>query len=71
MALGSTQPLTEISTRNLHEGKGRAARKAVSLTAICEPIVESLDVSQTYGPPWPVAGIVLPLFTITDFVNIP
>jgi hypothetical protein len=38
MALGSTQPLTEMSTRNLSEGKGQPARKA-DLTAICEPIV--------------------------------
>jgi hypothetical protein len=38
VALGSTQPLTEMSTRNLPEGKGRPARKA-DLTAICEPIV--------------------------------
>jgi hypothetical protein len=39
MALGSTQPLTEMSTRNLPEGKGRPALKADNLTAICEPIV--------------------------------
>jgi hypothetical protein len=39
MALRSTQPLTEISTRNLPVGKGRQARKAENLTAICEPIV--------------------------------
>jgi hypothetical protein len=42
MALGSTQPLTERSTRNLPEGgggKGRPARKADNLTATCEPIV--------------------------------
>jgi hypothetical protein len=39
MALGSTQPLTETSTRNLPGGKGRPARKADNLTAICEPIV--------------------------------
>jgi hypothetical protein len=37
MALGSTQPLTEMSTRNLHEDKGRPARKADNLIAICEP----------------------------------
>jgi hypothetical protein len=37
MALGSTQPLTEMSTRNLSGGKGRPARKADNLTAICEP----------------------------------
>jgi hypothetical protein len=38
MALGSTEPLTEMSTRNLRGGKGRPVRKA-DLTAIFEPIV--------------------------------
>jgi hypothetical protein len=35
----STQALTEMSTRNLSGGKGRPARKANNLTAICGPIV--------------------------------
>jgi hypothetical protein len=39
MAPGSTQPLTETSTRNLPGGKWRPARKADSITAVCEPIV--------------------------------
>jgi hypothetical protein len=39
VVLGSTQPLREMSTGNLPGGKGRPARKADSLTAICEPIV--------------------------------
>jgi hypothetical protein len=39
MALGSTQPLREMSTRNLPEGKGRPALRADNLTAIREPIV--------------------------------
>jgi hypothetical protein len=39
MALGSTQPLGDISTRNLPGSEGRPARKADNLTAICEPIV--------------------------------
>jgi hypothetical protein len=39
MALGSTQPLTEMSNSNLPRGKGRPARKTDNLTAICEPIV--------------------------------
>jgi hypothetical protein len=40
MVLESTQPLTEMSTRNLPGGKGRAKeRKADNLTATCEPIV--------------------------------
>jgi hypothetical protein len=36
MSLGSTQPLTEMSTRNFPGGKGRPARKFDNLTAICE-----------------------------------
>jgi hypothetical protein len=39
MILESTQPLTEMITSNLSEGKGRLACKADNLTAICEPIV--------------------------------
>jgi hypothetical protein len=39
MALGSTKPLTEMSTRNLPGDKRRPARKADNLTAIYEPIV--------------------------------
>jgi hypothetical protein len=67
MALGSTQPLKEMSTRNLPGCKGRPARKADNLTAICEPTVYgtcgSLDVSQPYRPPWSVAAIAL-LFSL-------
>jgi hypothetical protein len=37
--LVSTQPLAEMSTRNLPGSKGRQARKADNLTAVCEPIV--------------------------------
>jgi hypothetical protein len=39
MALGSTQPLTEISPGNFPVGKGRPAREADNLTAMCEPTV--------------------------------
>jgi hypothetical protein len=39
MALGSTQPLIEMSNRNFPRGKGRPARKADSLIATCEPTV--------------------------------
>jgi hypothetical protein len=38
-ALGLTQLLAEISTRNLPGSKGQPERKADNLTAICEPIV--------------------------------
>jgi hypothetical protein len=39
MALGSTQPLTEMSTRNLPGGKKWSARRADNLAAIYEPNV--------------------------------
>jgi hypothetical protein len=39
VAHGSSQPVTEMSTRNLPGGKGRLAFNADDLTAICEPIV--------------------------------
>jgi hypothetical protein len=39
MVLGSTQPLTEMSTRNLPAANGRSAHKADNLTAICVRII--------------------------------
>jgi hypothetical protein len=51
MFLGSTQPLTEMSDRNLPGGKGRPARKADNLTAIYEPIcLEIVGVSTSHNP---------------------
>jgi hypothetical protein len=39
MALVSTEPLTEMNTKNIPGGKGRPAREADNLTAICGLIV--------------------------------
>jgi hypothetical protein len=39
MALDSTQPLKEMSTRNLPGGKNRPVSRADNLSAICEPNV--------------------------------
>jgi hypothetical protein len=39
MLLESTQPLTEMITRDLPGGKGRPAYNAENPTLICEPIV--------------------------------
>jgi hypothetical protein len=54
MALGSTQPLTEMSTKNLPGGKQRPAPRADNLAAVCEPNASkcaSLNLSQPEGPP--------------------
>jgi hypothetical protein len=37
MSLGSTQPLTKMSTKNLPGRKGWPAHKADNLTVICTP----------------------------------
>jgi hypothetical protein len=51
MALGLTQPLTEMSTTNLPGGKERPALKADNLTAIREPtLLENVGASTTHNP---------------------
>jgi hypothetical protein len=69
MALGSTQLLKKATTTN--EGKWPPARKADSLTAICEPIIYrkygSLNSSQPYGPSRHVTGIVLLFLPLYNF----
>jgi hypothetical protein len=58
-SLGSTQPLTEMSTTNLPAGKGRPARKADNrLSRKCV----NLDASQLYGPPPHLTGIALSFY---------
>jgi hypothetical protein len=65
MALGSTQPLPEMSTRNLPGGKGRPARKADNLTAICEPILEKMWESRPLTPLWAFMACYRDSFTFT------
>jgi hypothetical protein len=42
MALVSTQFLTKMSTRKLPGDKGRPAREADKLIAICEPVIKKM-----------------------------
>jgi hypothetical protein len=56
MALGSIQPLTEMSTMNLPGGKGRPVHKADNLTAICEMTVGASTSHRLVGT---VTGIAL------------
>jgi hypothetical protein len=42
MALGSTQPVTEISTMNVSEDEGRLAHDTDSLTVICKSSVKKI-----------------------------
>jgi hypothetical protein len=51
MALGSTQPLTEMSNTNLPGGKGQPARGADNLTAICGAgCLENVAASTSHNP---------------------
>jgi hypothetical protein len=65
MVLGSTQPITEISTRNFDGGKKWLARRTDNLAATCEPIVWKMWEPQplaTLRASTACTGITLPFF---------
>jgi hypothetical protein len=59
MALWSTQPLTEMSTRNLLGGKGRPVLKVDNLTVISADCLENVGDSTSHKT---VIGIVFFIF---------
>jgi hypothetical protein len=57
MALGSTQPLTEMSARNFPGGKGRPAHKTDNHIVICAPIVQKNVEAWTFHNPTGLYGL--------------
>jgi hypothetical protein len=70
MALGSIQPLKEMSTRNLPGCKGRPAPKTDNLTAICEPTVYNMWEPQHLTAPWASTAVYRDSFTFHFLIYI-
>jgi hypothetical protein len=69
MVLGSTQPLTEMSTRNLPGGKKRPARRADNLAAIYEPMSKNVGASTSRNPKG-LHGLYRDNFTFTTYLRL-
>jgi hypothetical protein len=69
MALGSTQPLTEMSTRNLPGGRGRPVRGADNLTTICEPIVYKMWGPRRLTTLWAFMACYRDTFTLRQVIE--
>jgi hypothetical protein len=71
MTQGSTQPLTEIRTKNIPAGKGRPAREADNLTAICEPIVWNMREPRRLTTLWAYTAYYRDSFTVFSSTLLP
>jgi hypothetical protein len=69
VVLGSTQPLTEVSTRNLLGGKGLSVRGAEDLTAICVQIVYIMRKPQHFTTLWALTACYKDSFTFYSFAE--
>jgi hypothetical protein len=63
MALGSTQPLTEMSTRNISWGKGG---RCVGLTNLQPPCADCLEISGALNS-WSLKGLSRPVLGLIYF----
>jgi hypothetical protein len=66
MALGLTQPVTNMSTRNLPGDKGQPARKADNVTTICELIDQKIWEPRRLTTLWASTACYLDSFTVLD-----
>jgi len=63
MALGSTQPLVKMSTRNIPGGKGDRCVRLTTLPPSCAVVMKSANLNflETSGPLQACNGTALPL----------
>jgi hypothetical protein len=69
MALGSTQPVTEMSPKNLPGGKGWPARNADNLTVIWEYCLEKIWESRRFTTLWTFTACYRDSFTFTYIIS--
>jgi hypothetical protein len=68
MALGSVQPLTEMSTRNLLESKKRQTRRADKLPTSLSRLSENVGASTSHNPKV-LHGLYRDNFTFTFYLT--